>query len=112
MPVVAIHHYTKGTLGCTLWSASVCRSRSVPSPEWCSALLFRRKMETSEGWSEIKSNMARRGGGFAFRLQQQRIDANVSGQRVVWGSAVFGPAQRLIAELRDGVNRKPRRRLC
>jgi hypothetical protein len=49
----------------------------------------------------LKSNIGPDGGGFEYGLKQMQVPgmAGIYGQRVVWGSALNGPARDLLAEI-------------
>jgi putative DNA primase/helicase len=99
--VLGVTHYSKGTSGrdpaerVTGSLAFVAVSRLV--------MVTGKPKEPGERWRLVraKSNIGPDGGGFEYDLQRNQVDReqDIFGQYVLWGEALEGSAQALLAEV-------------
>jgi hypothetical protein len=104
VPIMAVHHYTKGSQG-----RSPLERVSMSLAFGAVARMVLGTAVSEDGSKRrlvrVKSNIGPQGDGFDYRLEQTRIGEGIEAQHIVWGDPVAGSAQRLIAELEGGTTR-------
>jgi putative DNA primase/helicase len=99
--VLGITHYTKGTAGRDPVERVTGSLAFAAVPRLVMATAKPKEQGEPRRLVRAKSNIGPDGGGFEYDLAQHPIDdtADIQGQRVLWGEALEGSAQALLAEI-------------